>query len=54
VNSTTSTATNATHQPQRSRSSTKNGSTHSTYCSEYTLLNSRNAQIIAALTCSHG
>ena len=44
----------ATIQPHRTRSSTKNGSSHSVYCGECTLCSSRNPHSIAALTPIHG
>src|SRR4051812_33847629 len=44
----------ATIQPHCTRSSTKNGSSHSVYCGECTLCSSRKPHSIAALTPTHG
>ena len=44
----------AATQPHGTRSSTKNGSSHSVYCGECTLCSSRNPHSIAALTPIHG
>jgi hypothetical protein len=54
TNSTRSEAQKLAHQPQRTAISAKNGSSHSVYCGECTLLSSRNAQSIAPDTCTHG
>jgi len=44
----------ATHQPHRTWIRARNGSTHSTYCGECTLLSTRNAHTMLPLTCTHG
>lgn len=41
-------------QPHRTRSNTNMGSSHSVYCGEWTLCNSRNPHSAAAHTCSSG
>jgi len=54
TNSTASATQNATHQPQRTATSTRNGSSHRVYCGECTLFSSRKAQSIAPDTWIHG
>ncbi len=53
-NSSRSVTHSVTHQPQRTASRTRNGSSQSVYCGECTLFSRRKAHSIAPQTCSQG